>query len=277
MQERRVSLWLAVFAALLSLSPWSTLVSASDSVASWTVYHSWDGGNTYSQRGLLEWKGDEEGLVLTNDESAMTKAQVKEMLDFGWYQVKIDTSAEDYVLATVPACNLRRANFRDEFALTLPRISQNDHQITSLAYTPLVSPLAPHDCAELPELNEDKPISWSSKVHADLDVPGMALRTVLPQTKPFPGLTWMTHPNARKGSASKAPGGDPTAGPDSEEAPQKPFFIRYWYVLLPLALANFLPDPQKQQEGQQGGEAAAPAAAAPAPAAGGSKRRGKRN
>ncbi len=48
----------------------------------WTVYHSWDGGQQYSRRGILEWNGDE--FILQNDE--FTKEQATAMLDFGWYQ-----------------------------------------------------------------------------------------------------------------------------------------------------------------------------------------------
>lgn len=242
----------------------------------WTIYHSWDGGNQYTRRGVLEWKGEGEGFVVANDENSLTKEQVAAMLDFGWYQVKIDTTDGDYVLATVPACNLRRANFKDEFAVTLPRVGASDMPITSLAYTPLISPLAPKTCNDYADLIPET-LQWTSKVQATLDTPGMTLRTVLPKMKPPPGFSWLAHPNSRKGSASSAPGGDPAGG--SEEEQQKPFFIKYWYVILPLVLANFMPAGDSQQPaapaegGTTEGDAVAPASDGAASKA---SRRGKR-
>ena len=254
----------------------------------WTIYHSWDGGHSYTRRGVLEWKGEEGGLVLTNDENSLTKEQVAAMLDFGWYQIKIDTAEGDYVLATVPACSIRRANFKDDISVTLPRVGASDMQITSLAYTPLISALAPKTCDDYAELIPET-IQWNSKVQATLDTPGMTLRAVLPKIKPPPGYSWLSHPNKNKGSAGGAPGGDPAGGGGggSEEDPPKPFFIKYWYIILPLALANFIPFGDSAQPaaavegGASSGEAPAVAAAAgpaaaPAAGTGGSSKGGRR-
>lgn len=227
----------------------------------WAVYHSWDGGHHYSRRGTLQWTGEE--FQLDNHEQ-LTKEQVTAMMDFGWYHVKIDTmDGEDYIMATVPACSLRRANFKDEFTLLLPRVvasstSNNNPElhITSLAYTPLVSALAPKSCQdEFYETNAlSDSISFTSKVTAHLDTPGMKLRTVLPKIKPPPGYTWLLHPNAKKGSASSAV---PGVEPEPEKA--QPFFIKYWYVILPLLLANFLPSGSETGPPLPPGAATAPA------------------
>lgn len=261
----------------------------------WTIYHSWDGGNQFTRRGTLEWKGQDDGFVVNNDAESLTKEQVASMLDFGWYHVKIDTTDGDYVLATVPACNLRRANFKDEFSITLPRVAANDLQITSVAYAPLISPLAPSSCEEYSsEQLVPETIALTSKVQATLDTPGMTLRTVLPKLKPPPGYSWLSHPNSRKGSASTstsggAPGGTgggPAGEGGEEETDNRPFFIKYWYVVVPLALANFLPaggEPAPTGDaGEQGEATGAVAAAAPPPTGAGeatskrAARRGKR-
>jgi hypothetical protein len=289
-------MWLVV-ASLAVASTTAILGAAAAETAaaaafSWTIYHSWDGGNEYTRRGVLEYKkgnGEEEaGFVITNDEAALTKDQVAAMLDFGWYHVKIDTNTgngDDFVLATIPACNLRRANFKDEFSITLPRVAESDLQITSLAYTPLVSPLAPTSCDDYTaEQLVPTHTVLSSKVQATMDTPGMTLRTVLPKLKPPPGYAWLAHANAHKGSVGGATlGGDPVgggipgAGPggEGEEESQKPFFIKYWYVVLPLALANFLPlgkgdaaaSSDAAGEGEEGG--GGPIGAAAAAGAGG--------
>eukprot|EP00339_Tiarina_fusa_P007165 CAMPEP_0117021304 /NCGR_PEP_ID=MMETSP0472-20121206/16086_1 /TAXON_ID=693140 ORGANISM="Tiarina fusus, Strain LIS" /NCGR_SAMPLE_ID=MMETSP0472 /ASSEMBLY_ACC=CAM_ASM_000603 /LENGTH=84 /DNA_ID=CAMNT_0004726743 /DNA_START=1 /DNA_END=251 /DNA_ORIENTATION=+ len=84
-------------------------------------------------------------------------------------------------MSTVPACNLRRANFKDEFQVILPRTSEH---VTSFAYNPLISPLAPTSCDELP-IPEESP-TLISRAQVGLDTPGMVLRTILPNNKPAP-------------------------------------------------------------------------------------------
>jgi hypothetical protein len=265
---------------LLPLLLVAAIASASAAGPSWTIYHSFNGGEDFSRRGVLAWSEDEESFLVTNDEQALTKQSLEAMLEFGWYQVKIENSDSDYVLATVPACNVRRANFKDEFQVTLPRTAE---RITSVSYTPLVSPLAPKTCEELETMilnDETGSIALTSKVQATLDTPGLTLRAVLPHTKPPPGLKFMTHPNAKKGSAAGA--ADPNAEP--ETGPQG-FLKKYWYVLLPLFLANFMggtseePPQQQQQDGGSAPPQGGAAAALPAASGGGGTpskgRRGK--
>lgn len=264
----------------------------------WTIYHSFDGGHSYSRRGTLDWKGGDESLVITND--ALTPDIARDILSSAWYRIKIDTTANgEYVLATVPSCHVRRANFRDEFSLIIPRVGNDPSAITSLSYTPLVSPLAPKSCDEYErdQLVPSGDIQWTSKVQVNLDTPGMTLRTILPKVKPPPGLSWTAHGvNANKGSASQillnegGKGGPAGAtGPGGEEtADSQSFFRKYWYFIVPLVLANLIPTPQDPQKatGQEGSTtetgvggdptAAGAGAAATGQGEGVAKRRGKR-
>lgn len=290
------------------------LVSAEGSISndnlSWTVYHSWDTNQEYKRRGTLQWD-DETSTLKMENEHFLSTDEIKEMVDYGWYHVKIDNvgssstkeGEEDYVMSTIPACNVRRANFKDEFELTVP--TTKDGQITSLAYTASVSPLAPKNCLDMELFSTDESkMKWNTKVKVTLDTPGMVIKNILPNTKPPPGLAFISHPNNKKkkvGGAGGAGGAGPAAEPEPLSGPWA-FIQRYWYILLPLFLANFLgpaEDPnQQQQEGQQGGSggnqgstgggasatasapaaAATPTTAAPSSGGGGGKRgrRGKR-
>jgi hypothetical protein len=255
----------------------------------WTIYHSYDGGESYSRRGTLEWKGEAEGLVITNDE--LTAELARDILSSAWYKVKIETTTTttegEYVLATVPSCHLRRANFKDEFSLTFPRMGSDNRAITSLAYIPLVSPLAPKSCDEYePDQlvpTENTAMQWNSKVTATLDTPGMTLRSVLPTMKAPPGLSWTTsNKGGPLGSSGGTPGGDRGGRPDGEQpTDERPFYVKYWYVLLPLVLAQFMPGPEAPKQStpvgaEQAGGGGDPAVSAVADGGGAPKRRGKR-
>ena len=160
-----------IFTAILAFIP---IVHAS--TPSWTIYHSWNGDQDFSRRGVLEWSEEDETLTVKNDEGVLTRDNVKAMMDYGWYHVKIDNGgSDDFVLATVPACNLRRANFKDEFQITFPRKSES--LITSLAYTPLISPLAPKTCNDLQVM--DSSPKFTSKLALTLDTPGMVRNVIL--------------------------------------------------------------------------------------------------
>jgi hypothetical protein len=228
---------------------------------SWTLYHSLN-GQDFSPRGAVEWSIDGQDLdyKVINDADTISPESVEVMLEYGWYQVKLQASdnQDDFVLATVPACNLLRGNFRDEFHLTMSRV--NDNRILSLSYQPLVSPLAPKTCEEI---SIPSTLKFESKLELALDTPSMTLKTVLPTSKPPPGLAFQAN---RKGSAG---GSSPGAGPGGDATTPEPDAItgltnvikRYWYILLPLFLANFIGGGSSAQaEGE--GEAASGAAAA---------------
>lgn len=155
-----------------------SVIQVSSNSPSWTIYHSWNLDQEFSKRGELTWSEEEAALQITNDESSITQESIQAMLDYGWYHVKIENNnaaEDDFVLSTVPACSIRRANFKDEFQVTLPRTQEA--QITSLAYLPLASPLAPKSCEELDALTA--PATFTSKVSLTLDTPGMILKAVL--------------------------------------------------------------------------------------------------
>ncbi|KAL3934479.1 MAG: hypothetical protein SGBAC_009814 [Bacillariaceae sp.] len=223
----------------------------------------------FSKRGELTWSEEEGALQITNDESSIiTQESIQAMLDYGWYHVKIENNnaaEDDFVLSTVPACSIRRANFKDEFQVTLPRTQEA--QITSLAYLPLASPLAPKSCEELDALTA--PATFTSKVSLTLDKPGMILKAVLPTTKPPPGMKFIPHPDLKKnkagasGAGAGSATGDAKGGgggeiPGADDEPPQSFMRRYWYIILPLMIANFMGGPAVDA----GAEGAAPAAAA---------------
>ena len=174
----------------------------------------------------------------------------------------------------------------DEFILTL---GSRSAQILSLAYMPLVSPLAPATCAAYDQaaLPPTKKLSFESRVSTETAVPGMTLRTVLPDYKPPKGLNVLKGSSTSSNQQGLGDDGDKTDTPPPPKGPFE-FVKRYWYILLPLVLANFVtsepPAAEQQQEGaastqqQQGTTAPAPAPAASSSSGGGAarKRRGKR-
>jgi len=318
----------------------TTTTTTTTAPLSWTVYHSWDSDQTFQRRGVLKWTGSDSstetdpnddsaattsvkkddptmnaGFRFVNDEDVtVTQKDVQDMLSYGWYHIKIEGSGSDgsdYTMATVPACNLRRANFKDQFDVTIPRTtstagSGNDDRITSFAYSALVSPLAPKTCDEYDITatgDEDgetttKTFSFSSKLSVLLDTPAMSIRPVLPsQSKPPPGLNFINKKskNVNQGGSKTMTGeGGPTGNEEDDEEnlgqPEQPtgimgFLQKYWYLLLPMLIMNIMTAPpadegQEAPPQQGGGGGGGAVQAAPQPSGGGgggNKRRGKRN
>jgi len=174
---------------------------------------------------------------------------------------------------------------------------------------PKISPLAPADCDGLPAVaaGSGAAVTLQTDVSWETDVPGMMLRTVLPQYNPPPGLKYLKS-TTTTGSSSGSDGGGGGAttdkppasitgkgssgsGSDGDESEEEmdssfmAFIKKYWYVMLPLILTNLISSPAaKEGEGKEGaggaqGQGAAPSAVAaaaaesPKPA---SQRRGKR-
>jgi len=262
-------------------------VAAEDAVGlSWTIYHSWRPNQDFVRRGTLSWYPEKKDIgntssiqkksssvfqIINDDQSAnLTANDIKDMLDYGWYHVKIqgdsfdDTNA-NFVFQTVPACNLRRANFKDQFDITLPRSSLGDRQdpITSFAYTPLVSPLAPKSCDY--ETNDDEKVkTFSSKVNVQLDTPAMTLKNILSQSKPPPGLALMKQPQQQGGGGEKGSDGSGGENYDDSNPPPNPvpspfsFLQKYWYIILPMLILQFFQSPAEEKkegsEQQEGNE-----------------------
>jgi len=189
--------------------------------------------------------------------------------------------------------NTKIITYSDELVLMLGSRAT----VMSLSYVPLASPLAPPDCAVYRQDNDDENDSraraFDSRLRTESAIPGMTLRTVLPDYQPPPGLHILKVPSAGGGGpAAKLLGGQ-----TAENAPADPFPLgflkRYWYILLPLLIINFMaaepPPEQQQQQGHAGpgdGPAAAgaptaiagaAAAAAGAAEANARRRRGKRD
>ncbi len=278
--------YFSVLAVVLSAVAVLPVVAASTETSglSWTIYHSWNQNQEFVKRGSLVWDKAEDSekneFQIVNDEELQAK-DVSDMLDYGWYHVKIQGSDGSFVFQTVPSCNLRRANFKDSFEIALPRSSLGNKQdpLLSFSYTPLVSPLAPKTCEEYDALDDSK--SFSSRVSAQMDTPAMTLKTVLSEKKPPPGIKFAKTPS---GGTTASQGEEKDEGnPPPEAAPSAfGFFQRYWYIIVPMLIMQMITVPEEEEkpqgEGQQqgaqtGGTIAPPQAAA---ASSGQKaRRGK--
>ena len=343
-----VLVWTATIATTTTLvvaAAGTTTATTTPASLSWTVYHSWDSDQTFQRRGVLTWTGSDSSTetdsnedvpsttstikkddptmkagfrFVNDDEATITQKDVQDMLSYGWYHIKIQGSGSDgsdYTMATVPACNLRRANFKDQFDVTIPRTSStsgsaSDDRITSFAYSTLVSPLAPKTCDvyDITSTGDEdgeattKTFSFSSKLSVLLDTPAMSIRPVLPtQSKPPPGLKFINkkNKNANQGGSKTTTGEGGATGDEEDDEenlgqPEPPtgimgFLQKYWYLLLPMLIMNIMTAPPAD-EGQEvtpqqgGGGGAVQAAPQPAGSGGGggggggnNKRRGKRN
>lgn len=165
----------------------------------------------------------------------------------------------------------------DEITLTV----NNRASVISMAYIPLVSPLAP-SCSEV-ELKEES--EFSSKIVLETGKVGMAMPAVLPATKPPLGIKVI------KGAKTSQKTNAFTEEQEAVTTPQG-FLKRYWYVLLPILIISITGSgpaeepPKRGPQGEGSGqEGAAVAAATPAtvvpvaattPSSGGKQRRGKR-
>lgn len=111
-----------LFVSLLVLLH-SAVAAADDNLQrTWTLYHSMNpklGDAGFTQRGTVTLQvatDDGDAAQLTAENTALTAENVATMMASGWYQVKLvengSSSAAVPVMTTVPACQLRRANFR---------------------------------------------------------------------------------------------------------------------------------------------------------------------
>jgi len=239
-------------------------VYASDS-KSWKLLHSLDNGKSFTARATVDLGLNDEGEVEIKIENNADCLSLDALEDLkGLYQVKlIDDESKTTVISSVPACEVKRSNFRDDILITLDAKAFP----LSLSYTPLVSPLAPI-CAELPSLTEVP--SFTSKIGFEVATPAMTIPTILPPTKPQAGLKFFP----RSMGTQKVPGVD-KEGEDGSK-PQS-LLMRYWYVILPLFIVGMMGS-QEEQPAEQTAAAggAAVGAAAAATAGGGGTRRGKR-
>lgn len=83
---------------------------------SWSLFHSFDSGKTFTERGTLSLRLTEEGQVEAKVEHSSNAGleldQVNALAAKNLYQLKLTTSTGEEVITSVPACQVRRANFR---------------------------------------------------------------------------------------------------------------------------------------------------------------------
>lgn len=257
---------------LLFILNGSTVV-ASVTTKSWKLSHRLlnanDATDQWAARGTIELSlnedSDEPSIVISNEKLEESFATLVQN-DAALYQIKLG----DTILTTVPACHLRRSNFRDELQLSL-----NDQaEILSLSYHPIISPLAPKSCGDYYETPLSGETMFESKVSFETAVPGMVVGKPTKDTKatvkPPPGFKWLPGPKSSGKKAFGSDGSIPVDNPDEPKPPQGPFEFmkRYWYVFLPILIMNLMggeaPPPAKE------GDDAAPATTAEP------KRRGKK-
>lgn len=248
----------------------ATVPVENTALLTWKLFHSWNSKQEFTLRGNLIWSNEKNEFQIINDDTSdsMDIKDIRDMLEYGWYHVKIkgDNTKEDnnngnnnnnFVQQTVPACNLLRANFKDQFDITFPRSTLGDRQdsITSFAYTPLINTLAPKSCDY--ETNDDdkiKNFNFNSRVNVQLDTPAMVLKNVLSLSKPPPGLAFIKQPqqSGEHGSIGSGDVEDPNAPPNPVPSPFS-FLQKYWYIILPMIILQFIQAPQEEPQ-QQGGK-----------------------
>jgi len=250
------------------------------------IYHAFR-TNEFKPRGTIQLTtSTEDGSVVASvhgQEGSLDKAVFEEMdavvSSGGFYKVKVvDEESGASSLASVPGCDVRRANFREEIELTLG----NTGSIISISYKPLASPLAPqcHELESLTDASKEREFAFKTTVSYSTSNPGMTIPSVLPTTNPAPGYNWIKrlkspgdNGNAGGGAGAGAEDGGGTFDPEGEAGPQHQSFLRrYWYIALPVAIMTLLGPAEEPQQGAGQGAAVAAGAAA----AGGRKRRGKR-
>jgi len=260
----------------------SELVSA-ELTKSFSLYHSLDGGSDFQRRGSITLTSTPTGIEtkVEEDESCLDITLINSMVsEGGLYRLKVVDQDGSTTLTSVPGCNLRRANFREEITLML----SNTGKLLSVSYMPIVSPLAPA-CNTLSPIEADtsKDLKFQTTVDFETATPGMAIPLVLPQTKPPVGLKFF--PRKDVGKMEHGAGSVPLLNPEAQDSKQnQSFFVKYWYIVLPLTIMTMFngAGTEEAPTGEGGAPAAgavpvAAAAAGVAAAAGGAKpRRGKR-
>ena len=233
------------------------------------------------------------GLVATfhpSDAPELDVAAFDRMVDnVELYTITVsdDSSSKEQVAASVSGCSVRRSNLREEITLSISPTGK----LMSVSYRPLISPLAAKTCeslmplAEKPEVifgrNNEQGMPFKTTVAFESHKPMMEIPTVLPQSRPPPGLNWYKR-DAKNGPAMQKLLGE--GGPGEEEPTgfkasfMYKIFSKYWYIILPLAVMSAFgaEEPEGVAQGSGGGQAAATATAGAAAAAT-TQRRGKRD
>ena len=258
--------------------------SASSVEKSYNVYHLLGSGSKLTPRGTIKIAPSDDGmsseLIATfhpANSAELDVAAFDRMVESGDLYTLIvsdESSANHQVSASVPGCSVRRSNLREEITLFISPTGG----LMSVSYRPLISPLAAKTCDNLMPLvdkpdaifrNKEEGMLFKTTVAFEAHKPMIEIPTILPQSRPPPGLNWYRR-NAKNNPPIFGEGGAPT-----EEAPQgfQATFLykvltKYWYIVLPLAIMGLF------GEEPQGGQSRETAAARDAQQ---TQRRGKRN
>jgi hypothetical protein len=173
-------------------------------------------------------------LVAAIDQSAASGSTA-------FYKLRVVDASGGVASTSIPVCALRRAHFRDEVTLSLG----GNGEVIGLSYRALISPLAPLDCMSMTERSvEGSEFKTSAKVHVAETGQEIPLSI---SGKPPPGMQAIRNLGPEK-SKDGAGGGE---GP-----PEKSFFQKYWYIIVPVMVLQLL--------GGLGGEDPKAGGAAPA-------------
>jgi len=151
------------------------------------------------------------------------------------YQLKfIDDITEREILISVPACDLRRSNFREEIILMVGLSGS----IISALYTPKMSILSP-SCHTIPSLTTlatiERFLSFQTKVTISTGEPAMTVPLVIPPLGPPPGLNWITSSKSSE-NIHKSPQTFILKEFQDNTTKNQSFLRRYWYIIIPLFL-----------------------------------------
>jgi hypothetical protein len=268
------------------------------------VYHSLSPNAEFTPRGTIQFTSSADGSgslesSMQHEESCLAGEDISNdmaalIASNGFYRVKIvDEQSGTSALASVPACEVRRSNFREEIGLSIG----NTGSLISVSYKPVVSPLAA-SCHELPPMHTSndsdsaKELEFKSLITYSVASQGMPIPLVMPQQRPPPGYGWIKRivnkslngaaPGTENDGASDAPGFNPEKlGQDPQQSYS--FLRKYWYIILPVSIMMLAggeeePAPQagrSQGAGGGGGGAGASQAAGAAAAIGASMGGGK--
>lgn len=262
--------------AVITIACLLGVVSAGPGVSrTYKLYHSLGSGQ-FVERSVVTLSSpdaskEQLSASVEHSDDCISPKEVDAMVQDGkMYSIRVvdEQGGGSVAMASVPGCDLRRANFREEISLTLGHTGD----LLSISYTPLVSPLAP-SCKSLSALSseDDPPTELSfttTSVEFSTATSGMSVPLVLPQTRPPPGLSF--YPRKDSGGQGTKTG---IPGLDQDNQQSKSFLMRYWYVILPVAIMSLTGggEEEPQQEGgaqqQTGGTPAAVAGGAVAGAA----------
>jgi hypothetical protein len=90
------------------------LLPAVCNAKAWQLLHSLDSGKTFTERGTVSLDLNEDGQVdikLDHTDNCLDLEAVNALSSTGLYQVKLVKDSTE-ILTSVPACQVRRANFR---------------------------------------------------------------------------------------------------------------------------------------------------------------------